>query len=1173
MPVITLRRRWMRWSEAGRCRDLGSDRMVFRHDVLRDWAVANLLFEEPDAMGVLPLDRPAPARLVRGFELATRMKLERAADNAGWSFLLDGVSQEGMHGSWRRAVLLAVVRSEIGIELLNQVTEPMLAEDARLLRELIRTVQAVEVRPLSERLTQLGMTGPKATAVLYLPSAPSWDRLIVWLLALGDDLPEAATGDVAALLTASCAGIFDRGETGSMVAGWFYHRLEGIEVRWSNPLVRELHSGFLAVCHNVPSLATRYLNSLAKCRWHDGAIRTVWSLSSSVARVAPQELADLTVALLIPGRKNRELRRPSGIPVSLSDLTSSGSDYREREPFGSSDLAFTPPSPTHGPFLALLDHAPAIGLKLIRRLVDHAIAVRSRGQPHGIDEITVAFAEGGRVFSSIDTYMWSRVWGNGDPCVQSALMALEDWAHRRIAGGEDVEAVLADVLPSAGGPAAYLLVAVDILLSHWPKSREAAIPFLACPELLCLDLQRMSGDTITRSDVFMLSALFETTYGPFGFDGGKTYPSRKCSLDSLFGRYVISGSLEMRIEIAGLLRQTVERLGPYGEDAGRLHPEFMAVQALNYLDPTNWRETSAIGPDGEPIGAWEYVSPPEESEHLEQLRGSSPLSLADQEMQTALLEAVTEPSRSSSQFALQAMDWVLRPAPPTGGEAWDNAKRRNLATIAAAVVAMRDGDRDLRARHHAWARGIFVKALDAGAGDSHIPASNIKSNPIAMTFVGIVQLLRGGVEPADVRGLLGAASRPDSLTVSGFRVAAGTIAAMDERLPRALLRTAFASCFRSRRHGIRSREDQAADIERRAQSAVDRELSWLFGEREEPEWPAFPMVSPVRRSSNQISFDVQELQEKASSTESHAQMDEYLDSRSAASWLNSAYELFDVDVRPWLRGLAETYAEWTAVANGSGLNPHDSIMAPSEWNAAYYNLVAHCLPGLATEDVNRLAVDPIRSLPDDSFFNATSHFLRSVDRVYFGSQDLAETEAVRIRMVLAERLSSSYRWTSGSCGPSASIEVDMGSSIAAFFFNNWNRLPLSSCYLLPQDVARVEAFLPVLEHLAVEGSGGFVAGLVLDLIEVSPNPEHLSFIATAAEAWLSAHPNNTRFWIDTGIAQRLCAVIENIGTLEPHSCRVPVLRDRVSHILSALVGMGVPAAGQLEQNLAEGVHE
>ena len=1157
---------------SGTLRDLGNDRMAFRHDILRDWAVANLLCEDLDFAAILPLDRPAPAPLARGFELAARMKLERTVDDAGWRCLLHDVSREGMHGSWRRAVLLAVVRSEIGEVLLTRVAASVLADDARLLIELIRTAKAVEVRPLSDHLAGFGVTVPEASASLHIPSGPSWTRLMLWLLALGENLPEAATEDAADFFTASCVGVFGHRELGGLFAHWFYRRLEGIDAHRSDLLASNLCSGFLVVCRGAPLLAASYLRSLMQCDVHDASIRSVWKLSSYVAQTAPEELAELTVAVLIPRREDRRYPHPLGMPASLGELPPSKWDDPGREPFDSNDIGFVPPTPEHGPFLALLEYAPTIGLKLVRRLVNHAISVRCPGRPDSADAMTVAFPDGARVFSLTETYAWSSVWGNGDPCVQSALMALETWAHRRIDKGEDVETVIADVLPPTSGPAAYLLVAVDLVLSHWPNSAKAAIPFVACPELLCLDLQRTIADQVPIPDVFGLDALLRETVDLSSSDNLKARPSRRFSLDSLLGLYAVSGPSQIRVDLAGLIQRAVERLGPYGEQADRQHPEFMAARSLNELNPANWQKTPTISSGGESVGAWEYVSPPEEMAHLERLKAAASPTMADQDMQFALLAAVEEKSRSSSEFASQAMDWVLRPAPPTVGDGGEDTGRRNLARTAAAAVAMRDGDEDLRVRHREWARGVFLEALTAEAGTRFVPGLNLRSNPIAMAFVGIACLLREGIEPADVRTLLEAVSRRDLLATSGFRAAAEMIAAVDERLPRATLRTAFVSCIRLRRE--RYGDNPRADIERRVHSAIDRECCWLSGDGDEPDWPAFPMVSPARAASLRIPPIAVELSEEISRPAAGPRIEEFLDDRSAGLWLKSLSSLFDVEARPWLRDVARSYAEWTTVANGRNLKLRDRIKRKlSDWNVEYYNLVARCLPGLAAESIQQLALDPIRSLPDESFFDATGYFLRSVDQVYFGNGNLAEAGAVHIRASLAERLSESPDWRSRSSDPSGSIEVHMGSAIAAFFFNNWVRFPPSSCYLLAPGIARIEPFLPLLERLVVEGPGGFVAGLVLDLVEVSPKLEHLSFIAAAAEAWLKEHPDDTIFWVDNEIARCLCVVIGSIAAREPHSAWDPPMRDRVSSIVSALVGLGVPLAGQLEQQLAGSAEE
>ena len=785
--------------------------------------------------------------------------------------------------------------------------------------------------------------------------------------------------------------------------------------------------------------------------------------------------------------------------------------------------------------------------------------------------MTIAFSDGDRAVSHLGTYAWSRVWGNGESCVQCALMALEAWAHREVDKGEKIDTVLAQILPSAGSAAAFLLVAVDIVLSHWPKSREAAIPIVACPELLCLDLQRMSADSTAGQELLQFNALLGIPNAPSGSDSLEARPSRQLSLECLLGRYAIFGPPEMGVEIAGMLQQTVDRLGPYSEEADKSDPQFMAVHALNLLDPGNWRETSTIGPNGQSVGTWEYVSPPEEKGHLDRLRASATPSLADKDMQLALLNAVEAPSRSSLEFASQVMEWVLRPPPPTADDDWDNAGCRELAIIAGAVVAMRDGDDALRSHHRVWAREISVKALTNEGGDRLVPETNIRFNPVAMAFIGIAQLLRGGVEAEDVRTLLEAAMRRDVAAVSGFRVAAETIAAIDERLPRALLRAALTSCISLRRGWEQPRGDRTANFERRLRSAMYGEVGWLFGEGDEPEWPVFPVMSPVPTAGLRISPILTDLPEDIGRQEDDVQTEEYLNERSAALWLKSASSLFDSEPRPWLRDLVQSYAEWTAVANGSKHNLHDRTKGrPSNWNAVYFNLVARCLPGLAAESTDRFALAPICSLPDESFFDAASHFLRSLDYVYFGNRGLAEGEAIRIRTTLAERLSECPDWTWRGGDPLPSIEVHMGSAVAAFFFNSWDRIPPSSCYLSPADIARIDPFLPILERLVIEGPGGFVASFVLDLVEVTPKAEHLSFIAAAADAWLTKHSHSPSFWTDTENARRLCAVIDAIAKRQPVSQWDLSLRDRIGNIASALVALGVPEAGQLEQNLAGG---
>src|SRR5574341_693792 len=171
----------------------------------------------------------------------------------------------------------------------------------------------------------------------------------------------------------------------------------------------------------------------------------------TLAQAAPKELAELTADYLLPKEEDEEDSGPF------------------RDAFRHVDFGFVPASPAQGPFYELLQHAPEHGLPLIRRIVDHAISFRSGGRDYGKNALTVTFPDGSeRVFPWYQSYGWPRDLGAGPSVVACALMALEAWAHGRIENGEPVDSVVAEVIGDSTAPAAYLLVAVDLLLSHWP---------------------------------------------------------------------------------------------------------------------------------------------------------------------------------------------------------------------------------------------------------------------------------------------------------------------------------------------------------------------------------------------------------------------------------------------------------------------------------------------------------------------------------------------------------------------------------------------------------------------------------------------------------------------------------------------------------------------------------
>ena len=1115
--------------------DLGGDRVAFRHDIYRDWAIANMLYSQPQLRTRLALERTAPAALIRGVELAARLSLERADDDSGWRVLLDEVSHRGTHGSWRRAVLLAAVRSEIAVELLKRISVLLLADGARLLCELIRTVIAVDTIPARE-FAAPGVDPATFPENLHFPGGPSWWRLIRWLLTVGENLPSSAIPEVADLYAGWC--VLGEDQITPKLVPWLHRWLTEIESAGlpehyqerSRPfggvlsneqerlLETNLRSAFLLCCHHTPSLATEYLRSLHGRRHGDSLVGIVLKSPGSLSRAAPEELAEFTMAALIPDPARHE----------------SGTVAR-RNAFEYGNHPFMLPSPELGPFGDLLRHAPPIGLNLIRRMVDHAVSFYSSGRSDSPDTLSIPFSDCDRTFPWRKSYGWARAFRGPDTVVTTALMALTKWGHRRIADGDSVDAVLADMLGSSSAPAAYLLVAVDLLVAHWPLSRQAAVPFLACPELLCLDRdlalsERHSGGTAETSAARAV---------------------RHCSLYDLLPQYALTPPIEQRERLASLLRAAAERLGPYGECSHLGDPDFMVFHALNAIDPTNWKLADRA--DGTQIT--EYVVPDEEERHLARLNQQFQEQHADVELQTVIKLAVDDSTKSSPELAVAATAWAGRQAVPA---------QDHWVVVAAAALAMRDGDDALRERSHAWAREVFSNAFQSPPGPfgTH---TGLWFNPVAIAFTGWVHLPKRSNARQDRRAILELTARDDCAAIPGFRAVAAVIAAPDERLPRAILRTAFAACIRVRHRGRESAQhsaDRSETDRRRVRSAIDAELSWLDGTGDEPTWPTFPLRQfRMRPAYLPLDPQFEAKHDSCPAPPPRAQANLH----AATRWLDGVSDLFDVATRPWLITVAKAYGQWTTEANGAELSDirgHDPELL--DWNDAYFKVVAHCLPGMEQPESDAFAIDLITSLPDEPFVRAADGFLRHVDKLYFGSHRLSEQQAVHTRSRLVDRVLRSRSWRHCNVG-SMFVENNLGRAIAALFLaDGYIRPP--RCLLRPEGVDRMEPLLPVLQPIAVRFTAFHV---VLSLFEVETRPDHLEFIIVAAEAWLRTHPDSSMFWVDYEAGRRVCSLIDAIRQQHPPSLRQgSALRNRVDYVLSALVSAGVTEAAHLEDVLS-----
>lgn len=1162
---------------SGTLRNLGVDRVAFRHDVFREWAIANALHADPGLVDRLRLDRPATAMLARGVELAARMAIERATDGSSWYALIERLSQTGVHRSWRRAALLALARSEAAEALLQRASPELLANGGALLRELLRTVLAVEVVPASKAFAAAGHDPALIPASLNIPRGPAWTTLIIWLLSVGDNVPNEAVPEIVQLYAAYSFGTLGVTDITPFTTRQIYRWLRLMEPRDAMPtpnegavfwthldrggvqsLKSDLRDTFVMFARTTPELAAEYLKAVGQSEHNESVVRSILSMRGTLAQAAPAELADLTAQALIAKPRRRERHF----------------DREREEAFTYLDREFLQASPAHGPFFELLTSSPKDGLGLIHRLVTHAVVHGSRGADPGTNGFTLALPGGVRTFPWTQTYFWSR--NSNHYAVTSALMALEAWSHRRIEAGTAFETVMTEVLGPLDSCAAYLLVAVDLIISHWPKSLDVAAAFLGCPELLCIDHTRAAHDSVEIPDFFGLGTLRSEPRGSVTAAELRRRPSRRTTLGDLIGNFTFLASRDQHTKLKTLLQEAVARLDKPAADAHLGDPEFMVQYALNLSDVANWQDIEVTLKGGSTAMVRKYVSPAAEQSHLQALRDASADRSSDFAMQSALSLAVDDPARLLPADRSATVAWARRSPtaatevqPDDGGE----QRMRKEAVVTAAMIVMRDGDDALRAEHGEWARSQLDETLAVLDDDAARQIrGGLRFNPTAIAYAGLIHALRHRATPEDVRELLEIAAAGNHAAAHGFGAAAAALEAVDSRFPRAILRCVFGACVVEDRIWGAPKEEVDACKEHgleRAGAAVAAEMAWLSGTGAEPAWPKFPEepAEPSRllRLPGARAAAPESPEAPAPSPAAHANY------QAAALWLREVRGLPTDSLRPWLIEVVKTYMSWTMLANGADLdNGDESDHPPSEWNNAFFAAVARCAEGLSSDNVSEIAVRHIVGLPERNFYDVLVDFLRSIDVVYFEGGDIPAQVVIDIRSAFAERMMTTRGWERLSGSKDLSIEIHIGPAIAVLFFNDYNFGKGSKCYLFEKGAERVGPLLPVLGKLIHDGPSLFVALAFLNLLEVAPRAGQLDVLVAAGSAWIEAFPDFRQLWLDHGVGRRWCTLMEAILTRSPASfSHSAPLRSTIDSLVAALIALGVSEATRLEEELSK----
>jgi hypothetical protein len=286
-------------------------------------------------------------------------------------------------------------------------------------------------------------------------------------------------------------------------------------------------------------------------------------------------------------------------------------------------------------------------------------------------------------------------------------MALEAWAHRRIEAGQSIDGLVGDMIGEGDCAAAFLLIVVDILISHWPKTRQFAVPFLGVPELLALDQQRRNIDTMRGSSAFDFGLFGEKEpQGLATLESLRRRASRVAPLGNLLMYYALSEPLAERDEILRALRAASERLGPPRADADLVDPAFMARHSINMLDPANYGPVKVPQKDGSQIDGIAYFAPPAEHDHLAPGLAGAQERMQEVMLRNQLAEALEDPGKSTAALIDQGVD-LARRAQEGGIEQPDFDRSLEIA----AALLLRDGNAKQRKAHARWARNSVQPQL------------------------------------------------------------------------------------------------------------------------------------------------------------------------------------------------------------------------------------------------------------------------------------------------------------------------------------------------------------------------------------------------------------------------------------------------------------------------------
>ncbi|RWN26108.1 MAG: hypothetical protein EOR97_30065 [Mesorhizobium sp.] len=579
--------------------------VTFTHDIYEEWVLERVLFERRADISQVIRDGRQDLQLARPLQLLAAQLLERSDDGEDWARLLNALGADDLRATWSRMVLAASVRSVLSGEMLDRIGGELLRHEGRMLARLILSVRTTEtVRDLrfldESQFPHLSSDLREQYASEAAgPEFVSWIRLIGWLVPRLGSLPEAIDSELVPLFSTWAGALpapLARYAHLPDIATWALGRLGDADTSderergWVGNRDRDAFRSVLLKCAGgAPDIVRGYLAKISN-RAMSRVRKQIAESSGSLAAALPAATAAFIKRAYVLDHDRPRSHSHSAIREHSETL---GFDDQHN---------FYPPSPLRPPFLQLLRFDPEVGLELIRSVCNHAMEGwrRSwRGSAETPIPITIDFGEGDWEFWGDDgSYRWFR-GGSHVHILDTALLALDAWAHERLAAGDALD-YLCRRVASGNECNAVLGICAGLCLADVAAalSSEAGFAIVTHPALWNWDISRQVSDMGSYPN-------------EIGHWGGSTFlagalhthnrlPHRQHTVRDLSIHFAALATEEVKAAYAAAIGTFLERV-PYSTAEERDDPQRAELRRAPFealrqqADPANLVEGEADG--------------------------------------------------------------------------------------------------------------------------------------------------------------------------------------------------------------------------------------------------------------------------------------------------------------------------------------------------------------------------------------------------------------------------------------------------------------------------------------------------------------------------------------------------------------------------------------------------